>query len=166
MIIAKASIKGFGKLKDIDIDMSGGINIIGFHKRIINLEAGFPGVLADCQVPFSRSAVAVTIISQCRFHTENGIGKQTAHRNDLTEIFRIDPLVIAIANLFHCPLVDQALQSPVLDLLPLQVFCAHYPAIAIKYFFVLFDIFHAKTPTQVLLLLHQRADKLMQFYYS
>ena len=28
MIIAKASIKGFGKLKDIDIDMSGGINII------------------------------------------------------------------------------------------------------------------------------------------
>ena len=137
-----------------------------FNKRIVDLEPRFPGILADSQVPFSGCAVAVLIVPQSSFHAKDGIREQSDHRSNFAEVFRIDPLVIAIANFFHHFLVNQALQSPVLDLFLLQILCTHHSAVAFKYFFVFISPFHAKAPTQIQPSTRRLADKLMQFYYS
>ena len=42
--------------------------VIWLYKGIIDLEAGAVGILVDCQMPFTRSAVAITIVPQRSVH--------------------------------------------------------------------------------------------------
>ena len=46
--------------------------IIGLYKRITNIESGPSRVFVDRQMPFTRGAVAVTVVAQGGVHAKNG----------------------------------------------------------------------------------------------